>query len=270
MTMKVTTGAGGVGADPNKGVSGTVDGNGKATALEGAGKGSSEAVARPEWLPAEFGTEAEFKAFWAAQGAPAAKAAKEAAEKAKTESANTTEKTATEQKVDLPSLEKEWQDNGGKLSEKSLAALKAAGITEEAISDYIDARQKTAGVRDTMAATHVGGAENLGNLLKWASENYTDKQIEDFNKALKDLKNDDGAKEALDLLQMRYQKVHGKQGQSVTASAEQVAPAGVQPIADMNELRELQSNPKYKKGDKAFHKMVDERLKASPHLYGGR
>jgi hypothetical protein len=267
MTMKVTAGTGGGGADPNKGVSGAVDGNGKATVTEGAGKGSGEAVARPEWLPAEFGTAEEFKAFWDKQGAPAAKAAKEAAEKAAKEATEATAQKATDQKVDLPSLEKEWKDSGGKLSEKSLAALKQAGITEEAITDYIDARQKTATLRDTLAETHVGGKENLNNLLKWAGDNYSDKQIEDFNKALTDLKNDDGAKEALDLLQMRYQKVHGKQGQSVTASAEQVAPAGVQPIADMNELRELQSNPKYKKGDKAFHKMVDDRLKASPHLY---
>lgn len=266
MTLKVTGSTGGGGADPKTEGTGSVDANGKVTVVapEGAGKGSGKAAERPAWLPEGYDTPEAFRAAWDTHGAPAAKAAAEQATKANETKVET---GAAAAKVDLPSLEKEWNDNGGKLTDKTLASLTEKGITSDMVEEFVTARKASVSAYEASLEKHVGGKEKLTQLMDWASKNFTDAQVESFNKAVSNMKDSAGALEALDVLQMRYERANGKSGMSVTASSENVTPSGIQPIADMNELKDLQKDPKYKRGDKAFHKMVDDRLKASPHLF---
>lgn len=136
------------------------------------------------------------------------------------------------------------------------------------ISEYITNRQGRVAEYEGKLASHVGGKDNLDVLLQWAGLNYTEKQVERFNAAVSNMKDPDGAFEALDMLRMRYEGVHGRQGASVTQKTETVHTAGIEPIEDMKELVALQSDPRYKKGIKSYHDMVNKRLAASPHLFG--
>lgn len=266
--MKVTTNNGvGQNKDPNSGNSpgSSVDGNGKVTVQPqgGDGKGSGSPAERPSWLPAGFDKPEDLAAAYAKLAAPAKAEADKANEK-KVEAA------ASAQKVDIASLEKEWRENGKSLKPDTLEKLKASGIGEEMISDYIASRQAAVDVFESGLAEHVGGKENLDTLLEFASKNLDEDTIERYNAKLTNTKSPKEAQEVLDLILKKYEDTYGKSGRSATAGGAEVsAPGGVEPIQDMQELTELMADPRYKKGNKAFHDMVEKRIKASPHLYGG-
>ncbi len=265
--MKVTTNnSAGQNKDPASGNSpgAAVDANGKVTVRpqEGAEKGSGSPAERPAWLPQGFDKPEDLAAAYAKLAAPAKAEADKANEK-KVEAA------ASAQKVDIESLEKEWRENGKALKPETLEKLKANGIGEEMISDYIASREAAVSIFDAGLAEHVGGKENLDTLLEFAAKNLDEETIERYNAKLTNTKNPKEAKETLTLLLKKYEDTYGKNGRSATSGgAEVAAPGGVEPIQDMAELTELMSNPKYKKGNKAFMDMVDKRILASPHLFG--
>lgn len=243
--------------DPNKGDqnAAAVDpSTGKVTVQPGEKPAGDQS--RPSWLPPEFSSPEDFRKAWDEKNKPAADAAAAAAAQ------------KVEQSVDMAALEKEYAENNGALTDATKAALKAKGITEEMVNEHIANRQTAIAAYEKDLHAHVGGKENLDTLLDWAGKNFTDAQVESFNKAMSNYKSPDGAKDALDLLIMKYERANGKQGKSVTShGAQTVTPGSAQPIADMKELVALQSDPRYKRGDKAYHKMVDERLAASPDLF---
>lgn len=261
--MKVTANMGGAGAvDPKAGTaSGTVDGNGKATVTTPA-KAPGSPAERPAWLPEGYDTPESFRAAWDKHGAPAAKAAADA-----TSAANAAKVESVESKVDIPALEAEWAENNGELSEKTLKELEAKGITGEMVSEYIEGRMSKVSNYERSLSEHVGGNDNLKTLLDWAAKHYTDEQVKRFNGAVGNMKDPDGAKEALDVLLARYEKANGRSAPSVTAKSEVNTPAGVTPISDMKELVSLQSDPRYKKGDTKFINEVKARIAASPNLF---
>lgn len=258
MTMKVTTNnAGNNEKDPGKAPQGTVDGNGKVTVMpdEKVEKDAS----RPDWLPPEFKTVEEFRADYDKLKAPkvAEQAAKTGDEMAK-------------KKVDIPALEKEYQENGGKLTDKSLADLKELGFTEKDISNFVAARTQENKAHDDALSSHVGGQAEMKNIMEWCSKNLTEAEIERYNKALGNTKDLEGAKDAMTVLQAKYEKANGRQGKSSTAAGSVVANTdGVEPFENMRELIEVQKDSRYQRGNKAFHDMVRRRIKASPNLFGG-
>jgi hypothetical protein len=257
MTMKVTTNnAGAVAKDPGADASGSVDSNGKVTVMptEKPNKDPN----RPDWLPPEFKTVEEFRADYEKLKAP--KAAEQAAK---------TSEEMTKKKVDIPALEKEYTENGGKLTDKSLADLKELGFSEQDISNFVAARSKDNKAHDEALSAHCGGASEMKTVLEWCSKNLSEADIERYNKSLGNTKDLDGAKDAMTVLQAKYEKAMGKTGKSATETGAAVTGLeGVEPIADMKELIELQKDPRYQRGNKAFHDMVKKRIRASPNLFG--
>jgi hypothetical protein len=264
--MKVTTG-GTAAADPNKGndPSAKVDSTGKVTVLpaaEGAGKGPSGGGERPKWLPEDFDNPEAFRAAYDKLKAPA--------DEAKTKDATQKiEAAQAAQKVDVAALEKEWAENSNSLKPETLEKLKASGIGEEMIQDYIASRQAAVVTFEAGLAEHVGGKENLDTLMDFAATALDAATINRYNAKLQDTKNPAEAKEVLDLILRKYEDKYGKSGRSATASAEVSAPGGVEPLSSIQELTELMSDVRYKKGNKQYMDMVDKRIRASPHLYGG-
>lgn len=257
--MKVTTNNTAGGTEPTAGTTGTVDANGKVTvkAQEGAEKGPSGTAERPAWLPEGFSTPEEFRASYDKLKAPV----KDAETKAN-------EKTVEAAKVDVAALEAEWRDNGKSLKPETLEKLKAQGITEETIKDYITSRQAKVDVFEKGLADHVGGTENLSTLLAWAATNLDSETVERYNEKLTNTNRPAEARETMDLILKKFEDVNGKSGKSSTATGSPVAsPGGVEPIADMQELTALQSDKRYRSGNKAFHAMVDARLAVSPNLW---
>jgi hypothetical protein len=173
------------------------------------------------------------------------------------EPAKSTEEVAKTAGVDLDALTAEFAQ-AGKLSEKSIEALKSKGITEGQVQEYIEGRQAKATEYRRELTDAVGG--DLDGLLKWASNSLSDSERESINKVLQS-QNKDMSKVLLSGLQARRVQATGKepslvQGEAVGSSD------GPQPFASSAEIVTAMRDKRYAT-DPAYRKVVEERVAKS-------
>lgn len=192
---------------------------------------------RPEWLPEKFKTPEELaKAYGeleSKQGTPPPEA--------------------------LPSILSRETMKGfaeevykeGKLSEKSYKELEAKGISKDLADDYVTGWKAKQEVETSKLQKLAGGKAAYDEMVKWAGENLSDKDITAFNTAL----SGDMAELAITALKARYVEANGTPpklvsgnkggGQSVFESQEQVTAA--------------MRDPRYRT-DEAYQKQVQAKL----------
>jgi hypothetical protein len=145
----------------------------------------------------------------------------------------------------------------GQLSDASYDALDKMGFDRDTVDQYVAGRQAKQDRFVSDVTASVGGAEGYQALIQWAAANLNAPDIVAFNVAVQS--GDVGlAKMAVEGLKARHEAAEGRQpnllkGQPGSAGGyESVA----QMKADMND-------PRYLKGHKAFHAMVDRKLQAT-------
>lgn len=157
--------------------------------------------------------------------------------------------------LDLSSLETEYRTDG-KVSEASLAKLKAAGFSEADVATYIAGREaQVAQFETAVMADTPGGADKYGEMMEWAKANLSPAEINAYNKAME---SGDVAQARLAVagVGVRFSASVGSEpnlaGGRVTAAPGDVYESMAQVTADMKK-------PEYTK-DPAFRAKVQAKL----------
>jgi len=149
----------------------------------------------------------------------------------------------------------------GAVSEESFVALEKAGITRDYAQQYVDGLKASAQLVELQVYNEAGGKDEFTKMSQWASTNVSADQLEAYNKAVLSGKLE-ATLGAIKTLKQLYTAAHG------SAPRQRVEPDnGGAPKGDMFrsqlEVTTAMNDPRYVKGDKAFHAEVDRKLDAS-------
>jgi len=243
---------------------------------------------RPDWLPEQFTSVAEYTKSAAETRAALTKAQQELAElkkgqqpPAETKPATTTASTeqtpqteadkaaaaaATKAGVDLTPFNTEFSEKGD-VSEESRAKLAESlkgvlGDNARALVDqYVEGSKATVTNHHNAIFGEAGGKDGYGELVRWASTGLPKAEVEAYNKAMDSDPNT--ALLAVRNLKNAYEKANGRaprlvQGDTSLGGALQ----GVQPFASAFEQNKAVQDPKYSK-DPAYRASVISRMLVS-------
>jgi hypothetical protein len=233
----------------------TVDPVKRAAHLEAEAQ-KKAAADRPAWLPDNFKTPEDFAASY-----------KELQTKLGTKQETPKEpqvtpeaaKVAVEQAgLDMAALGREIAANG-KLSDASVAALKAKGLDEATINQHVEGTKALASQYRATLAQAIGGEENLVELGAWAKVNLTDKQAAAFDAAL-----GSGDAELASLairgVYSRYVEAEGSDPKLVSGEGD--VSKGIEPFRDSAEVTAAMRDPRYQTSE-AYRQDVAKRLGVS-------
>ena len=144
------------------------------------------------------------------------------------------------------------------LSEESLKELNEKGMSREMVHSWIEGQNALSDQVSKMAYDSVGGQEKYNEMLEWAGNNLTDKEIGAFNSALEQGTIDQSLF-AIKSLGAQYQLANGSspnllQGSTGGSSAEA--------FSSLAEMSEAMKDPKYQT-DPAFREEVTKKLESS-------
>jgi hypothetical protein len=208
---------------------------------------------RPAWLPDKFKTPEDF-----------AKSYKEMETKlggkgTPTQVTPEAAKVAVEQAgLDMKQLSKEISETG-KLSDASVAALKAKGIDEATITTHVEGAKALASQFRASLAASVGGEDGLKNVTAWAKVNLTDADAAAFDQAVGS-GNEALAKMALAAVHARYVASEGTDPKLV--SGEGAVTDGVKPFGDTSQVTAAMRDPRYNTSE-TYRQEVRARLAVS-------
>lgn len=247
----------------------TIDSTVKPT-TPAAAAGTPTSDVRPANLPEKFkdvgalvAAYAELEAKQSGGKPPAAVETPAAVTAAPAVSAEITAKVETAG-IDLGALSKEYTDNGGKLTDATIAALAAKGITQDQLATYVaGANAKAAEIVNTVTQA-AGGPEALKAIYAWAGANVPEADLNAYNEIVKS-GNVAMTQFAFNALAARYQAATGKE--PVTVSGRPAAAAGVEPFTSNAQVTTAMRDPKYKT-DPAYRASVAARLAVS-NVFGG-
>ncbi len=240
---------------------------------------------RPAWLPENFKSPEDLvKSFKEAQaeltrvkqgGKPAEKAAeaKPAAEAKKGPldglKAQQPEAKAEEQKVaegvvakaglDMAALNAEYAQEGV-LSEASMKALEAFGITKDVVDGYIAGQQALGDKVRTELHALTGGAERFDQMHTWSEHNLSEADKTALNKTI-DSNNHDAIKLAFAGVKAKWEAAGGNEptGQIMGSKSTGVS---AERYSHRDEMLKDMSSPEYKTNE-AFRQKVTDRLRHS-------
>lgn len=213
---------------------------------------------RPEWLPEKFSSPEDLAKAYAELEKKLGKKTDDPADDTATAEANEAAEEAVEKAgLDMSGLEAEYLESG-KLSDKSLKALEAVGISRSMVDAHIKGLEAQQQVYETQVVTLAGGTEAYTQMIEWAGKNFSEDEIGAYDEAVNsfDMKK---AKFAVESLKARYSAAFG-QAPSVQVDGRTAATAGgyestEQMLSDMQD-------PRYHQ-DPAFRAKVEKRIKAS-------
>ena len=183
--------------------------------------------------------------------------------------------------LDIAKFNAEFAEKGA-LSEESYAEItEKANVPRELVNAYIatmgaaNAATEAASTADGEAAAvaeekalenamaAVGGEENFNELAQWAKVNLSDEDKAAYEGMIS-AGTGDNLRVAVEWLNAKRVAAEGSEATLLSGKAN--ASAGVKPFASQAELQEAIRDPRYKKGDPAFHAEVDKRLAVSGKL----
>lgn len=207
---------------------------------------------RPEWLPEKFAdAEAMAKAYAELEAKQSQPAEEPKAEEA-------AEEDAPSAGFDLEQYSEKYFDNGA-LEDADFEALEAQGLSRDLVEQYIKGVEAVqAQTRSTMLEA-VGGEDQYNSMLEWATDNYTEAEIDTFNNVVNS-GDPSTTKMAIENLQARYNSsgAASEPSRSITGEAAGAASA-YRSVAEMT--RDM-ADPRYH-NDPAFRADVMDKLSRS-------
>ena len=162
-------------------------------------------------------------------------------------------------------------ESNGALTSESRNEIKAKmGVTDEVIDHFVYGRQAASKEAFRTAAGHVGGEENLNNILGWARDNLEPAERDAINSQLRS----PSYATTLMGLQQRYNQAASSMRQqepSPTPNRRQASEAKAKQIvgyASQQEMIADMRNPRYKV-DPRFREAVQQRVNASQGIIQG-
>lgn len=171
-------------------------------------------------------------------------------------------KKGDDKPLDIEKFATEFAENQ-KLSDTSYEELAKAGLDKELVNSYIAGIDAQITLYTDKVYVKAGGQEKYDALVQWGSENLTEPEMVRFNDAMnsQDL---DKAGVVLDALSARYVKAEGSFKRTVVDINDSIDGASTATGYESTEQMQVDMrDPRYLKGDKAFHAHVKARIKAS-------
>ena len=156
------------------------------TALADLDQNNSEAAQdRPEWLPEKFQSAKDLaKAYAELESKLGNKPKAEDAPKDIPQDQTTeAEKQLTEKGLDLSDFSNEFMQKG-ELSPESYDKLQKAGFPKDLVDNYIAGQKAIATSYETSIKAEAGGEQKYSEMTEWAKANWSEQQVEAFNKAV--------------------------------------------------------------------------------------
>jgi hypothetical protein len=146
----------------------------------------------------------------------------------------------------------EWGEKG-ELSEESFSELEKMGIPREYVNRYIEGLSAVGDKQAQSVYQSVGGEQRYQEMIGWAAENFSQDEIDAYNKAVES----DAQSQtfALNSLKARFEADRGPEPKFVSGQTK-ATKAGFQSTAEM--IRAM-SDPRYKT-DPAFRADVERRV----------
>lgn len=176
-------------------------------------------------------------------------------------------KVAEDAGVDFDAFTSEYAEKG-ELSEESYKKLEAKGIPKDMVDAFIDGQKARAELRDQSGFALAGGEEEYGKMVRWATENLSVDEIEEFNKAVDRGASEAAMQSAIKGLRARYEADQGTEPKLLGGDR---AGAGVEGFESRAQMTEAMSK-KDSKGrslyerDPAYRREIEKRIGASKFL----
>ncbi len=163
----------------------------------------------------------------------------------------------------MSNLQSEWETNDGELSKESYDKLAAEGFGRDVVDGFIEGRQAVASLKLNEVFNAGGGsAEAYGKMMEWAKANLSKEDAVAFNQTI-----DKGTQSqrisAVKGLHARFQQGGGTEPAVVLGGDTKPGASSGDRYESTDQLLADQRDIRYRNGDKAFHKYVDEKLKRS-------
>lgn len=158
--------------------------------------------------------------------------------------------------LDMAAITQEYVATKGVLSEKTIKALEAKGITPATVNTYVNGlKAQSAQMRQEFAQL-AGSEETLKNVLDWSATNGDSKTVETYNDAVN--RGDTVvAKLALQALGSAYNEAVGTD--PALLNGDVAVDSGVESFASSAQVVEAMKDPRYQ-NDPAFRATVEKRI----------
>ena len=213
---------------------------------------------RPSWLPEKFSSAEDMaKAYAELEG----RMGRSEGEETTSEEQEATEEQAREATeaagVDFDALTEEYRSNDG-LTNESYDKLAAAGIPREIVDQFIAGQEATVAQQRSSLMNEAGGEQAYQDMTEWASDNFSDAEIDAFNRTLES-GDPSSVRMAVAGLKARFEADQSSEPRR-TVSGE--AATGNNAYRSIAELMTDMNNPKYH-NDVAFRADVEAKLARS-------
>lgn len=221
--------------------------------LAGEESGGDE---RPEWLPEKFKTPEDMAKAYAELEKAQSKGEAPTGETPEAGTDEAAEDAVGEAGLDMDALSAEYSENG-ELTQESLDALSKVGITPDMVQSYIRGQEAQAAAVQADLLEPVGGdLEAYNEMTQWASDNLSDKEVDDFNEILES-GNAASIKMAVQNLATKYEGSQGAEpGRQLSGKGTTSGQSVYESTADL--MKDMQ-NPEYAQNP-AFRRKVEAKL----------
>lgn len=207
---------------------------------------------RPEWLPEKFESAEDMaKAYSELEGKMSK--GEEAPEAGEDAAREVTEAAG----LDFDAFSTEYAENG-ELSQGTYEALAQAGIPEHLVDEFIKGQEAQGAANRAEILADAGGEEAFGSMTDWASDNFSDAEIDTFNDAVNS-GNANMARMAVAGLKARFEAAVGTEP---TRSVSGEAPTGGSAYRSVAEMMSDMQDARYH-SDPAFRADVEAKLQRS-------
>jgi len=217
---------------------------------------------RPEWLPEKFKTPEDMAKSYAAlekkmSGGKDTEAKVDESTPTEIPSNEDAKEVAEKAGLDFDAMQLEYGSNG-QLSDETYEAINKSGIPRDVVDSYIAGQEALATSLRTDMFSSVGGEENYGSMMQWASNNLDKAEVNAYNNVMG---TSDPAQIQLAVrgLHAQYQADTGSNPSLI--SGETTANAGSK-FESVAQVTAAMRDPKYKT-DPAFRKTVEAKLARS-------
>lgn len=231
-------------------------------ALADLGENNSEAAQdRPEWLPEKFQSAEDLAKAYAELesklGANKPKA-EDAPQETPQDQTKTAEQQLQDKGLDLSEFSNEFMQKGD-LSPESYDKLQKAGFPKELVDNYIAGQKALATSYEASIKAEAGGEEKYAEMANWAKANWSEQQVEAFNKAVSS-GDANQAKLAVLGLQAQFSKAVGSEPKLIGGKTNGTQSEDV--FESTAQLTKAMSDPRYRE-DPAYRAKIQAKLSRS-------
>lgn len=155
--------------------------------------------------------------------------------------------------LDMEVLTKEYTE-AGELSEESLTALAAIGVTKDVVTTYFRGQEALAQREIAEVHEYAGGKDSYEAMVTWAGQNMTKPEITAYNAAMTG--DQETRKMAIEALKGKYVAKTGSNPKVIVGQATPAQPSGYESKAQMTSDMK---DPRYAK-DPAYRAAVERKI----------